>query len=66
MLIDCDTCAVRGRSCGSCVITVLLGSPPAGVDLDESERAAIAVLADAGMVPHLMLVPTLTERARVA
>ena len=28
MLIDCDTCAVRGPGCGDCVVTVLLGAPP--------------------------------------
>ena len=29
MIIDCDTCKVRGIACGDCVIGVLLG-PPAG------------------------------------
>lgn len=28
MLIDCDTCAVRGQGCDDCVVTVLLGAPP--------------------------------------
>jgi hypothetical protein len=28
MLIDCDTCTVRGTGCGDCVVTVLLGAPP--------------------------------------
>ena len=28
MLIDCDTCTVRGQGCGDCVVTVLLGAPP--------------------------------------
>lgn len=34
MLIDCDTCTVRGAGCGDCVVTVLLGAPPGweGVD----------------------------------
>jgi hypothetical protein len=34
MLIDCDTCTVRGTGCTDCVVTVLLGAPPgwAGVD----------------------------------
>ena len=34
MLIDCDTCTVRGTGCGDCVVTVLLGAPPGweGVD----------------------------------
>jgi hypothetical protein len=65
MMIDCDTCAVRGPACGDCVVTVLLGGPPAvtdgdvttAVELDGAEQAAIAVLADSGLVPPLRLVP---------
>ena len=57
MLIDCTNCAVRGPACGSCIISVMLGAPPDGVEIDESERAALRALADAGMVPHLRLVP---------
>lgn len=53
MLIDCDHCRARGDACGDCVITVLLGSPPAGVTLDEEDTQALAVLADAGLVPPL-------------
>ena len=30
MLIDCDTCTVRGQGCDDCVVTVLLGAPPDG------------------------------------
>ncbi len=63
MLIDCDTCAVRGPACRDCVVTVLLGAPPVldrgapdGLDLDRAERAAIAVLAGSGLVPPLRLV----------
>jgi hypothetical protein len=56
MLIDCDTCVVRGLACGDCVVSVLLGAPPTGVELDETECRAISVLADAGMVPQLRLV----------
>ncbi|MDQ6650135.1 MAG: hypothetical protein M3Z02_08475 [Actinomycetota bacterium] len=56
MLIDCDTCAVRGPACGDCVVTVLLGAPPGGIEMDESERQALAALADGGLVPHLRLV----------
>lgn len=57
MLIDCDTCAVRGLACGDCVVSVLLGAPPSGLDLDDTERSALSALADAGMVPQLRLVP---------
>jgi hypothetical protein len=56
MLIDCDGCAVRGVGCPDCVVTVLLGAPPDGVELDDEERAAIGVLAEAGLVPPLRLV----------
>ena len=56
MLIDCDSCAVRGPACGDCVVTALLGAPPQGVDLDNAERAALGVLADSGLVPPLRLV----------
>ncbi len=76
MLIDCDSCAVRGRACGDCVVSVLLGQPampgratdpaaltaPGGEDagpweIGADDRRALAVLAAAGMVPRLRLVP---------
>jgi hypothetical protein len=61
MLIDCDTCAVRGPACGDCVVTVLLGAPPArsgdGMELDGAEQTALAVLAGSGLVPPLRLLP---------
>lgn len=55
MEIDCDGCSVRGLACGDCVVTVLLGAPPDGVDLDDAERRAIAALADGGLIPPLRL-----------
>jgi hypothetical protein len=56
MVIDCDGCAVRGLACADCVVTVLLGAPPDGAQLDETERLAIAALAEGGLVPPLRLV----------
>ncbi|MGH3528401.1 MAG: hypothetical protein ACRDQI_18390 [Pseudonocardiaceae bacterium] len=56
MIVDCDRCEVRGLACQDCVITVLLGAPPSGVELDGTERLALDTLAEAGMVPHLQLV----------
>lgn len=60
MIIDCDSCGVRGAACGDCVIGVLLGAPdesgPPVVRLDVSERRALDVLADQGLVPRLRLV----------
>ncbi|MGQ0716313.1 MAG: hypothetical protein ACT4NP_03185 [Pseudonocardiales bacterium] len=55
MIVDCDRCEVRGNACQDCVITVLLGAPPGGVELDGAERRALDTLAEAGMVPRLQL-----------
>jgi hypothetical protein len=57
VLIDCDGCAMRDLACGDCVVTVLLGAPPGALEVDDGERAALAVLADSGLVPRLRLVP---------
>lgn len=53
MLIDCDSCSVRGSACGGCFVAALLGGPPlervdgdAGHALDGSVReVAFAALA---------------------
>ena len=55
VVIDCDDCAVRGDACGDCVVAVLLGAPP---ELGSDEQRALGVLAEAGLVPPLRLVPT--------
>jgi hypothetical protein len=55
VVIDCDTCAVRGPACDDCVVTVLLGPPPESGFGAEEERA-LAVLADSGLVPRLRMV----------
>ncbi|MDQ1287427.1 MAG: hypothetical protein QG622_992 [Actinomycetota bacterium] len=57
MIIECDTCVVRGPACEDCVVSVLLQDRPAtgGVDLDGAERVAIATLARSGLVPPLRL-----------
>ncbi len=63
MIVDCDTCVVRGPSCGDCVVTFLLG-PPEGWAVDGlpgDELAALAVLADSGLVPPLRLVAPVGE-----
>jgi hypothetical protein len=56
LTVDCDTCVMRGLACQDCVISVLWGAPPS-VELDAFERRAIDVLAGAGMVPRLRLIP---------
>jgi hypothetical protein len=53
MLIDCDTCKVRGQACGECVVNLLFGEAPtvggAAVDAGgAAERRAMQVLVDAG------------------
>jgi hypothetical protein len=63
MFIDCDACTARGPACADCVVTVLLRAAPpaptgAGVELDQAEQAAIAVLAGSGLVPPLRLLPS--------
>ena len=40
---------------GVTLVSVLLGAPPEGVELDAAEQAAIGVLADTGLVPPLRL-----------
>ena len=60
--VDCDGCAARGPGCADCVISVLLGPPAHGVDFEDQEVAAMAVLADAGLVPPLRLVNTRPAR----
>jgi hypothetical protein len=57
MRIDCDNCAVRGAACSGCVVSVLLG-PPSDLEWDETEQAAVAALAESGLVPPLQLVST--------
>jgi hypothetical protein len=54
VIIDCDSCEVRGLACDDCVVSVLLGGPRP--ELDDGERAAIGVLAESGLVPPLRLV----------
>ena len=65
MIVDCDSCAVRGPACGDCVVTFLLGPPDwlAGDGLPGEEVAALAVLADSGLVPPLRLVPKAVDPA---
>jgi hypothetical protein len=63
VVIDCDDCAVRGPGCRDCVVSVLLGVPKTLLD---DERAALEVLADAGLAPRLRLVPIRRDRPGVA
>jgi hypothetical protein len=64
MLIDCDTCGIRGIGCGDCVVTVILNNPAQPVDLDEAEREAVDSLAAAGLVPPLRLISDMSYPQR--
>ncbi len=52
MIIDCSDCTARPSACADCVVTVLLGP-----EIADEHEAAIAVLADSGLVPPLRLIP---------
>jgi hypothetical protein len=56
VLIDCDTCLVRGPACADCVVSCLLGGPPEPVRLSQDEAGALDALAASGLVPPLRLV----------
>ncbi|WP_229053562.1 hypothetical protein [Aeromicrobium sp. Leaf350] len=61
--IDCDRCVVRSpAACGDCVVTVLLGGPPVGIEIAADEQAALDALAAGGLVPPLRLVVGIPER----
>jgi hypothetical protein len=66
MLIDCDSCTVRGDACSGCVVTVLLGMPQHRVEWDDDERRALGVLAASGLVPPLRLVRAVDPPSRQA
>jgi hypothetical protein len=73
MIIDCDSCQVRGLACHDCVVAVLIGppadligeSPEPGAAVETvwtaDERRALAVLAQAGLVPPLRLAGPVTN-----
>lgn len=65
MIVDCDTCEVRGRSCGDCVISALLGVPDATAPpiLSDEEQRVLGLFADSGLLPPLRLVAPLAPPA---
>lgn len=65
IVINCDSCTMRGLGCGDCMVTVLLGGPPYGVALDDAERRAIDALAGAGLIPPLRMVHAIEPIAMV-
>jgi len=61
MLIDCDTCSVRGTACRDCVVTVILNHSARPIELDDAEQDAVGSLAAVGLVPPLRVVPDLSR-----
>jgi hypothetical protein len=61
LIIDCDTCAVRGVGCDDCVVTALLDldvqCSDEDLELDPDEARALDVLATGGLLPPLRLTP---------
>ena len=58
MIIDCDDCVMRHLACSDCVVSVLLGAEGGRAEVDDAERRALDVLADAELVPRLRMLPT--------
>ena len=56
MKLDCSTCELKNIACSDCVVTLLLSLPAPDNLIEPIEESALAVLADAGLVPHLRLV----------
>ena len=63
MLIDCESCRARGVGCPDCVISLFIDGAAGvkAVDLNDSERQALEVLAEGGLAPPLRLVPIAAE-----
>jgi hypothetical protein len=65
LIIDCDTCTVRGVGCADCVVTALLDIDFGAcedltshdLELDPAETRALDVLASGGLLPPLRLTP---------
>ncbi len=58
MLIDCNECAMQHTpACQDCVVTFLLAEAGTPIEVDGDQAIALGVLADAGLVPTLRLVP---------
>jgi hypothetical protein len=60
MNIDCDQCTAAPLACGDCVVSVLLGMPEFALAeqpvIADEHVAAVAALAQGGLIPPLRLV----------
>lgn len=58
MIIDCGRCEERGPACGNCAAAVIVAQRP---ELGPAELRALAVLANAGMIPPLRYAPRMAK-----
>ena len=60
MNIDCEQCTAAPLACGDCVVSVLLGLPgsvgSSSAVIADEHVAAMAVLAQSGLIPPLRLI----------
>lgn len=61
MVIDCDSCQAPPTACGDCMVSVLLGPTIRVREVADEHRPALEVLAGAGLVPPLRLVPAVGD-----
>ncbi len=67
MLIDCNDCVMQHTDmCRDCVVTYVLSDLAGPLELDPDQAEALDVLADAGLVAPLRLVPRAGGEAAVA
>ena len=66
MLIDCDSCAVRGAACAGCLVSALLDAPGSAGRLTTEEHRAIEVLGRAGFDVQVLAEPTRSPLRAVA
>lgn len=57
MLIDCDTCAVRGAACSGCLVNALIEAPTPVAGLTGAETRAIEAFARAGFDVDVLETP---------
>ncbi len=64
MLIDCNDCRMQGTdACGDCVVSFLLTDLAGPIEFDDEQAEAFELLADAGLVAPLRLVPRIEGEA---
>ena len=57
MLIDCDTCAVRGAACSGCLVSALVEQPRQETGLTAAEQRAIEAFTRAGFEVEVVEAP---------